>query len=197
MVVNHDFHIRLPDGRRRLARYMTMDEIIAVRPENTGLYPTLAEALSYIDGRVPILIDTKHFSFPGRFEDTLLAYLSDYQGEVAIQSFNPFTVRYIGNQTDQYLLGLLLWDMGFLSILATLRDNLFSMLARAHFLSYQMSAAERFGVDFSFYRNRGIPVLGWTVYLDSLEAEQLRLESGRLSWHDPTFVDNIIFEASR
>lgn len=51
--------------------------------------PSLAEVLEFIGGRVPLLIEIKHGIPAGRIGPAVLAILAGYEGEWAIQSFDP------------------------------------------------------------------------------------------------------------
>lgn len=57
--------------------------------------PTLSELLSLVDGRVPLLIEIKQMKGTPKkhFLEKVASELRDYQGEFAIQSFDPLYVR--------------------------------------------------------------------------------------------------------
>ncbi len=52
--------------------------------------PLLKEVLELVNGSVPLLIEIKGNQKIGRAESELVRLLENYQGEVAVQSFNPF-----------------------------------------------------------------------------------------------------------
>jgi glycerophosphoryl diester phosphodiesterase len=62
--------------------------------------PTLAAVLALIEGRAPLLIEIKDQSLTmgptdGRLEAATAAALADYQGDVALMSFNPHSVAHM------------------------------------------------------------------------------------------------------
>ncbi|MFN3281769.1 MAG: glycerophosphodiester phosphodiesterase family protein [Tabrizicola sp.] len=73
--------------------------------------PTLAEVLSLIAGRVPLLIEIKDQSLTmgptdGRLEAATAAALKGYRGEVALMSFNPASVAHLARLAPDLPRGL-------------------------------------------------------------------------------------------
>jgi len=67
---------------------------------STDSIPTLAEVLTLIAGRVPLLIEIKDQSLvmgptDGRLEAATAEALEDYTGDVALMSFNPASVAHL------------------------------------------------------------------------------------------------------
>jgi glycerophosphoryl diester phosphodiesterase len=67
---------------------------------STDTIPTLAEVLSLIDGKVPLLIEIKDQSLvmgptDGRLEEATAKALQGYKGDVAVMSFNPASVAHM------------------------------------------------------------------------------------------------------
>ena len=67
---------------------------------STDTIPTLAEVLTLIDGKVPLLIEIKDQSLvmgptDGRLEAATANALKDYKGDVALMSFNPASVAHM------------------------------------------------------------------------------------------------------
>ncbi len=56
--------------------------------------PTLQEALDTIDGKVPILIEIKNYGKVGPFEKAVWKVLQRYNGEYAVESFNPYSIEW-------------------------------------------------------------------------------------------------------
>ena len=67
--------------------------------------PSLQEVLTFIDGRVPLLIDIKNTDKVGVFEKNLLEILSGYNGEYAVMSMNPFSLEYFYKHAPNVLRG--------------------------------------------------------------------------------------------
>ena len=67
---------------------------------STDTIPTLAEILTLIDGKVPLLIEIKDQSLvmgptDGRLEAATAKALEGYKGDVALMSFNPASVAHL------------------------------------------------------------------------------------------------------
>jgi len=62
--------------------------------------PTLDEALTYIAGRTPIIVEIHNDGMIGKFEDKVLASIKQYikkfncYNQIAIMSINPYTLEY-------------------------------------------------------------------------------------------------------
>ena len=68
--------------------------------DSTDTIPTLAEVLTLIDGRAPLLVEIKDQSLTmgptdGRLEAATAECLKTYQGPVAVMSFNPSSVHHM------------------------------------------------------------------------------------------------------
>lgn len=62
--------------------------------ESDEKIPLLSEVLKLVDGRVPLLIELKDGAPFGELERRVNHMLKKYDGEYAIQSFNPFSVMW-------------------------------------------------------------------------------------------------------
>ncbi len=56
--------------------------------------PTLAAALSAIDGKVPVLIEIKNFGKVGALEKAVWKCLQTYTGDYAVMSYNPYCLEW-------------------------------------------------------------------------------------------------------
>ncbi len=97
--------------------------------------PTLEQALKLVDGQVALLIEIKNRGLPGRLEQRVLHCLKNYRGSIAIQSFNPFVVRWF-KQKASYDVGLILGETR-IKRMRLFRDNLYTFIAFPNFLVYQ------------------------------------------------------------
>jgi glycerophosphoryl diester phosphodiesterase len=136
-----------------------------------------------------VLVEIKNFGAVGDLERRVLATMRGYRGPVAVQSFNPMSMRYFrlrapdvargqisGRFRDDDLDGA---QMSRLSRVV-LRTMALNALSRPHFIAYQLEGLPAGAV--SLRRRRGLPVLVWTVKSPADEARARR------------FADNIIFE---
>jgi glycerophosphoryl diester phosphodiesterase len=151
-------------------------------PRSGDRVPTFAEALAHIGGRTPILIDVKDFGIPGELEEKMMSALQGYEGEYAVQAFNPLVCRWFRRYDKGIPTGLLLADPPSFRAgwFRNLKDNLFSMIAKPGFIGYNYSdltpeIAER-------YRENGVILLGWGLSGETPSAIEASL------------VDNVIFD---
>ncbi len=153
--------------------------------------PLLSEVLSLVAGRVPLLIELKTLSRKvGLLEARTASLLANYTGPVAIQSFNPYSVRWFRDHAPDIPRGLLSsrfrrtaqqnlpWRTRF-----TLRHLLMAPIVRPQFIGYDIRALPALAPALA--RRLGLPLLAWTV-----ASADDRQKSARLA-------DNIIFEGFR
>jgi glycerophosphoryl diester phosphodiesterase len=89
-------------------RDMTFEEVKTLRAINTD-YGVLSfdEFLALVDGKVPIMIEVKDQGKRKGICEKLVERLKTYNGEFAIQSFNPILVRKIQKFEPKYTYGVL------------------------------------------------------------------------------------------
>ena len=125
--------------------------------------PTLAEILRLADGRVPLLIEVK-----SRGDARTLALCLDvrrrlegYRGKVAVMSFDPRVSRWFARKAPHILRGLVVTEDGKRTLSAWFKRHLALWHAKPDFLAYDIrDLPSRFA---SAQRERGMPVLTWTV----------------------------------
>lgn len=110
-VVFHDKTLRRMCSDPRKISALTLEELKKLRLSGTGqTIPTLAEALEAIDGRVPLLVETKlpkrHIWFH-TLERMMLPILRSYSGELLLQSFNKYSMRFIKRKLPEIQCGIL------------------------------------------------------------------------------------------
>ncbi len=82
---------------------------------------TFREALSIIDGKVPIVIDIKDFSFSDRsFEVEIMNQLKNYKGEYVIQSFNPYVLAYFEEMYPEIVRGQVVNSLNGLKVFSSI-----------------------------------------------------------------------------
>ena len=74
--------------------------------------PTLAEVLSVVAGRVPLLIELKGESGDTALCPAVLSCLVQYEGDWCVESFNPLLLRWFRRNAPHVLRGLLWTDLG-------------------------------------------------------------------------------------
>ncbi|MBL4784728.1 MAG: glycerophosphodiester phosphodiesterase [Cohaesibacteraceae bacterium] len=169
-VTFHDFTLdRLTHSTGRL-RDKTLFQLrdVAYRASNNGI-ESLAETLKRIDGRVPVIIELKSNENEEEFlANQVVKCVSNYNGEVALMSFNPKTVTLLKSLIEKPI------PVGIVSCAFTnpakpmpwykrkyLQYLLHWPRSRPDFISYAVK-------DFPSFmpwvaRLAGIPVICWTV----------------------------------
>lgn len=144
--------------------------------------PTLSEVLSLVDGKVPLLVEIKNGGSVGNLEKLTASVLSSYNGEFAIQSFNPYSVAYFKDNMPDVPRGILscFFSKNDLKsalkrfVLKTLKLN---KVAKPDFISYSADDLPN-----RYVTKAKLPVLAWTVRSNEKAAELC------------TVANNIIFE---
>lgn len=94
-VIFHDERLARMTGRDGFISGLSLSDISDFRLQGTKeKIPTLAEALEVIDGKVPVLIEIKNTGKVGPLEKAVWKELIKYDGEYAIESFNPYTLEW-------------------------------------------------------------------------------------------------------
>ena len=94
-VIFHDQKLARMTGKDGFISMLTIDDLSKLYLAGTKeKIPTLKEALSVIDGKVPILIEIKNYGKVGLMEKQVWKVLQGYSGEYMIESFNPFTLEW-------------------------------------------------------------------------------------------------------
>ena len=181
IIVFHDSNLQRACGVSKLTRKLTVSDL---KKHNlfgtTEKIPTLVEVLELVNGQVPLLIELKTETLNKRLEQNLLQILSGYQGQFALQSFNPFSVKWL-QKNSTYSIGQLaeasLAFKPFNNIIEYLQLN---KQQTPDFIGYDIDLFPNKTV--THFKQKGIPVLAWTVR----NQEQIEQKA--------THFDNIIFE---
>ncbi len=155
--------------------------------------PTFGEVLEIVAGRTPLLVEIKDQADTvgvGVVEARVAELLADYDGPVAVMSFNPHSMIWFYDHTPEIARGLVSYaydddEAAGLApeIRAALAELKFFDAAHADFVSYDHKAFPN--ADCQLLRGKGVPILCWTVRSPEEEAEA-RLHA-----------DNITFERYR
>ena len=143
--------------------------------------PTFEEVLTEIDGKTPILVEIKNDGKVGKLENRVMEILSGYKGNIALQSFNPYSLEYFEKHAPQYMRGQLSANFG-KGDLPFWRRYLLKRLklnkvSKPDFISYEASALPN-----PYVSATKLPVLAWTIR-----------SNGDMESVLP-YCDNIIFE---
>lgn len=192
-MVFHDDALERMTAARGQVRDHSADALgeIALKGSDEGI-PTLSEVLALVAGRVALLVEIKDQSrvmgpVDGRLERAVAKLLDDYDGPVAVMSFNPHSVAALAVEAPGIARGLT--SCAFTSQAArALPDERRAQLAAiadfnrvgASFISHDWRDLARPRV--AELKAEGVPVLCWTVRSPKIEAEARKL------------ADNITFE---
>lgn len=147
--------------------------------------PTLKEALAAVDGKVPVLVQIKNFGKVGAIEKSVWKVLQDYDGEYAIESFNPYTLEWFKKNAPKVRRGQLACFFKTKEITGIKTFSLKRMwfnkkISEPNFIIY---SSEDMPNNYVKKYYGVIPVLTYTI---KSEEEEKRLKG---------FVDNFVFDS--
>ena len=94
-VIFHDSKMSRMTGKDKYIQNLSKEELENITLlDSEEKIPTLEEVLKLVKGKVPLLIEIKNQEKVGPLERQVLDLLKNYKGEYAIQSFNPYTLRW-------------------------------------------------------------------------------------------------------
>lgn len=184
VIVFHDKKLKRLFGIDGYVNDMTYEQLAELRfPGTNERIPLFSRVLAAVDGQVPLLIETKNEDEVGELERLVHEELKGYQGPYAIQSFNPYSVKWFRINAPEVLRGQLSgtfivsdyeveyagttrlpWYKRFV-----LSNMLMNFESRPNFIAYEI---KNDGYKaFKRLKKLGVPVLGWTV--DSKEAYEM------------------------
>lgn len=192
-MVFHDYDLRRLTGVRGRVAGLTAGKLGALRLLGgpTGI-PTLEEVLQIVAGRVPLLIEIKDQDGAlgpdvGMLEGAAARVLVDYDGPLAVMSFNPHSVAAFRSAAPDIAVGLTTSAYGIRDwplIPAATRNRLREIpdykRVGACFISHEVSDLARPRV--TELKEAGAAVLCWTVRSAEAEAEARHI------------ADNVTFE---
>ncbi|HBR35121.1 MAG TPA: glycerophosphodiester phosphodiesterase [Firmicutes bacterium] len=176
LVVYHDKKLRRGLGIDHDLHDLPYAELSKYKLFNSAeTIPLFREVLAFVDGKVPLLIEIKNEGKVGEMESLLYEELKEYQGQYAIQSFNPYTLKWFRKNAPAILRGQLAgsfvvsdydvesagttrlpWYKRFL-----LKNMLLNFESRPHFISYEVNNTS--DARLKAIKRWGLPLLGWTV----------------------------------
>ena len=185
IVVFHDENTqRMTRVDRRLAT-LDSSQVRQMRLMDSGQrVPLLKDVLDLVHGEVPLLIEIKRVGKVGRLERSLMAALDGYRWPFAVQSFDPYSLRWLRMNAGHLERGQVSGDlrahnMGrpteFLR-----RQLLVHWVSRPTFINYDIRCMPNWATNRQ--RKKGLPILGWT-------ATSFEEYAGARRW-----CDNVLFE---
>lgn len=184
VIVFHDYALSRMTGKDGYTKNLVTEDLVNYKLAKTEfVIPTLQETLDFVDGQVPILIEIKNEGKVGELEKRVYEFLKNYNGEYAIQSFNPYSLEWykvnapkvLRGQLSSYFKGS---DLGFFKKFILKRMILNRKISEPNFISYDAkNLPNRFVKHY-----KKIPLIAWCIRSQS--------EYMRVAKH----CDNIIFE---
>lgn len=186
VMVFHDIDLERMTGVKGAIAHQTLASLKPLRLLGTDQHiPTLQEALEFINGQVPILIEIKNRGKAGPLESALLAILNHYKGEFAVQSFNPYSLIWFKKHAPHIFRGQLASNFKGMDLSWCLKiilgNLLLNWVSTPHFIAYDINALPNLPTTIAkqiFKR----PLLAWTVRNSSEHQHALE------------YADNIIFD---
>ena len=182
VVVFHDDNLGRMTGSSGYVNKTTLEEIKKLRLLNTAeKIPTFKEVLDLVSGRTPLLIEIKNMNKVG-IEKNVWNILAKYDGEYAIQSFNPYTLEWFKNHAPHVKRGQLSSyfknvDIGIIKKIA-LKKLWMNKISDPNFISYNIDDLPNRWVK----KYRELPLLAWCVRTIEQKEKAFKI------------ADNIIFE---
>ena len=187
VMVFHDDTLQRMAGVQGRLRDFSAQELGSLSLGGTDqTIPTLAQVLSVVDGRVPLLIEMKGESFDTSLCDKLLQELQGYDGAYCIESFNPLLLRRMRALLPGKAYGLLYTNVcrekkkrSVLNMLLTAMA--LNVVARPDFIAYNQKDRRTLPVWVTTKLYRA-PHFVWTItpqdalYIDHDESEHLIFE---------------------
>ncbi|MBP3431436.1 MAG: glycerophosphodiester phosphodiesterase [Clostridia bacterium] len=185
VVVFHDESLARMTGNDGYIKYLNKTDLKALKLKDTKeTIPTLSEVLSFVDGKVPLLIEIKNKYKVGKLEQRVINLLKNYKGEFAVQSFNPYSLAYFKKHAPNILRGQLSGyfkkeKLGWMKKLLLKKMRFNKKTSEPHFISYEASTLPNRIVK----KYKSLPLLAWCV---RSKEEYMSVVK---------YCDNVIFES--
>lgn len=184
IVVFHDYSLKRMCNLDKKVNELDYKELKKLKLNQTNeRIPLLKDVLKLVDGKIPLLIEIKNEKRVGKLEDNVCDLLKDYNGEFAIEAFNPFVLIYIKKTNPQIIRGQLSSSfknekMSFIKKLI-LRNCLLNFLSKPNFIAYNIHDLPN---TIASIHKKKIPIIAWTI------------KSNKDIKNKKKYYDNIIFE---
>lgn len=165
IVVFHDDNLKRMTGIDKEIKNTTYNEIKELKLQNTNsTIPLLKDVLTLVNGKVPIIIELKMDVKKHLLEKELIKILDNYQGLIAIKSFDPFIINYFRKTRPNIIRGQLSSDFKNKKISKIkkyiLKNMYFNIITKPDFISYDIRSIPNKKIT---KLKEKMPILGWTV----------------------------------
>lgn len=164
LVVFHDDNLKRVCGVNKRVKDLTYRELLKYNLFNTTLkVPLFSDVIKLVNGRVPILIETKYHNRYGVLEKILINELSNYKGLYAIQSFYPMALLWLKRNTKDIPIGLL--SSNFKNDLNRLKSIIgktliLDLFFKTDFISYDVKGLPNNYLSYKRYKKK---IVIWTI----------------------------------
>ncbi len=189
IVVFHDANLERMTGKKGKIQDFTYNELSQLTLLDTDQHiPTLQQVFDLVQSRTPILIELKSDSlFSHKLEKLLSTQISNYSGQVAVQSFNPTSIIWFKNNFPRVPRGILSakFTKSFnnrptLIKRIILKSMILNKVIDPNFIAYNVLDLPSKKIE--EYKKCGKTIIGWTVKSQE-QYDQIK-----------NYVDNIIFD---
>ena len=168
VVVFHDENLKRITNDTRNIEDVNYDELKNLRLGNTNeIIPTLEEVLELVDSKVAILIEIKDCKDYIELSEKTYEILKGYEGNYAIQSFNPFILEWYKNNASEVVRGQLsgTFTEGSESLNSfekfALKNMLLNFKSKPNYIGYELEGIPKSKLE--SLRKKGVPIIVWTV----------------------------------
>lgn len=168
VVVFHDENLKRMTNDTRNIEDVNYDELKNLRLDNTNeIIPTLEEVLELVDSKVAILIEIKDCKDYIELSEKTYEILKGYEGNYAIQSFNPFILEWYKNNASEVVRGQLsgTFTEGSESLNSfekfVLKNMLLNFKSKPNYIGYELEGIPKSKLE--SLRKKGVPIIVWTV----------------------------------
>lgn len=168
VVVFHDENLKRMTNDTRNIEDVNYDELKNLRLDNTNeIIPTLEEVLELVDSKVAILIEIKDCKDYIELSEKTYEILKGYEGNYAIQSFNPFILEWYKNNASEVIRGQLsgTFTEGSESLNSfekfVLKNMLLNFKSKPNYIGYDLEGIPKSKLE--SLRKKGVPIIVWTV----------------------------------
>lgn len=168
VVVFHDENLKRMTNDTRNIEDVNYDELKNLRLGNTNeIIPTLEEVLELVDSKVAILIEIKDCKDYIELSEKTYEILKGYEGNYAIQSFNPFILEWYKNNASEVIRGQLsgTFTEGSESLNSfekfVLKNMLLNFKSKPNYIGYELEGISKSKLE--SLRKKGVPIIVWTV----------------------------------
>ncbi len=164
IIVFHDDKLsRMTDCNGYVSNLKTsdLDQIRLLKTEYS--IPTFERVLETVNGQVPLLIEIKKAEHSFVLEEKLTDMLKSYNGEFAVESFDPFSIQFFYKNAPQILRGQLASYFHHVDDISRrekkrLKKLKYNDVSHPDFIAYKIS-----NLPNKYVTNTGLPVIAWTI----------------------------------